>query len=387
MDRMGFAAYKSDAADDPELAIMLKEAEEESLKTGEGKHEIMLRKIGEHNSQALKDLTNQVKELQVKGGRIAGFQTKDMTAKDFLSKAFNDNADKIKVIAGESSGSDLRLKAAGTMTTAASVTGGGVESMYSQIAVRGRQIGHIRDIPGMRVIPTATGTFVYYRQNTPAGDGSVSVQTTHGNKKSQIDYDMTKVTTNIDYIAGFAKVARQMLTDIPFLQSFLSDELIEDYLRAEDFNFYDQLVNAATGTAGTSTVTVEKIIQTIAKQRNSGNNPTAIVVTPDVWAKVLITKPADYSIPGGVVITPSGDVAIVGIPLISTNVNNIQENRMLIGDFRKAIIVQNEGLNVRFFEEDEDNVQRNLVTARVESRSNIAIMRPEAFTWTTAGTT
>jgi HK97 family phage major capsid protein len=52
---------------------------------------------------------------------------------------------------------------------------------------------------------------------------------------------------------------------------------------------------------------------------------------------------------------------------------------VLIGDFSKAAIIQTEGLSVNFYEQDSDNVQRNLITAKVEARVALAVLRPDAF--------
>jgi HK97 family phage major capsid protein len=80
-------------------------------------------------------------------------------------------------------------------------------------------------------------------------------------------------------------------------------------------------------------------------------------------------------------------VAIVGVPVFKTNASNIGNDRILLGDFTKAAIIQTEGLNVNMYEQDSDNVQRNLITVKAEARVALATLRTDAFTWMTAGTT
>ncbi len=43
----------------------------------------------------------------------------------------------------------------------------------------------------------------------------------------------------------------------------------------------------------------------------------------------------------------------------------------------KKVVV--DGLKVEFFEQDGDNVQRNVITARIEERNVLAFDRPDAF--------
>lgn len=305
-----------------------------------------------------------------------------------LKEYFRDKSSEIASLAnGGRVNYALQIKSPGTMTASANLNGS-VEATYSPVpAVRGRRKLHIRDL--LNVIPSATGSWKFYRQNNPVGEGSFDTQVTHGNAKAQLDYDVTEVTITADYLAGFVRIAKQMLQDLPFMQNFVSSELVEDYLRAEDSKFFQALCGAATGdpNASTSTVTAEKIIDYLASLAESDYEANACLVTNLTWSKLLRTKPNDYSIPGGITISPMGDVMICGIPVLRTVANNLGAGRILIGDFSKAAIIQAEGLSVNMYEQDSDNVQRNLITVKAEARVALATLRPDAFIWAGAGTT
>jgi HK97 family phage major capsid protein len=336
----------------------------------------------------LKQMQDELQEIKARRGRpVTGEDGEGVeSTRKLLKDAFAEEFAKIKEQANEPVAQHkFKVKAVGNMTASANLTGSVQATYASQPALRARRKLHIRDL--LNVIPSATGLWKFYRQNIPAGEGSFDFQTTHGNLKEQLDYDFTEVTVTVDYLAGFVRIAKQMLQDLPFMQSFVSNELVEDYLRTEDNKFFGALYSAATGTAGTSTVTVEKVIETIANLEDRDYDVNGIVVTNQVWAKILKTKPNDYSIPGGVTITPNGDVAIVGVPVFKTNASNIGNDRILLGDFTKAAIIQTEGLNVNMYEQDSDNVQRNLITVKAEARVALATLRTDAFTWMTAGTT
>jgi HK97 family phage major capsid protein len=333
-------------------------------------------------------MLDELKEIKAsKGRRFLGDPGEEVESTvKLLKDAFADEFEKIKEQANEPVAQHkFKVKAVGNMTASANLTGNVVASYASQPALRGRRKLHIRDL--LNVIPSATGLWKFYRQNTPVGEGSFDFQTTHGALKQQLDYDFTEVTITVDYLAGYVRIAKQMLQDLPFMQNYVSNELVEDYLRTEDNKFFGSLYSAATGNAGTSTVTAEKIIQTIANTEDRDYDVNGIVVTNQVWAKILNTKPNDYSIPGGITIAPNGDVMIVGVPLFKTNPANIGDDRILLGDFTKAAIIQTEGLNVNMYEQDQDNIVRNLITVKAEARVALAVLRPDAFTWMTAGLT
>jgi HK97 family phage major capsid protein len=339
----------------------------------------------------VQQLMDEVEEFKKKKGRftVEAAENGESTV-SLLKDAWKNNAAQLEVQAKKpKSQMEFELKDAGTMTASANLTGSVVASYAAQPALRGRRKLHIRDL--IDVIPSGTGVWKFYRQNTPPGEGSFQSQTTHGALKSQLDYDMTEVTITVDFLAGFVRIAKQMLADLPFMQSFVSNELVEDYLRAEDNKFFGQIYSGATGNAASSssTVSVEKVIDYIAALGENDYEANGAVVTHAVWAKILKTKPADYSLPAGnaVTVDGNGNVTIVGVPILRTNESNIGANRILIGDWTKAKIIQAEGLSVNIYEQDSDNVQRNLVTIKAEARVALALLRPDAFIWGTAGTT
>jgi HK97 family phage major capsid protein len=332
-------------------------------------------------SATLEQIQSEVLELKAKSNRI--ITTQERTVKSVHEEIAKGMQEKAADITKGKFKFDIEQKAVGTMTAAANLTGNVVIS-YGSVspAVRGRQAVHMRDL--VQTIPSATGLWQFYRQNTPVGEGSFDFQTTHGNAKNQLDYDLTAVTVTADFLAGYSRIARQMMQDLPFLQTFVNNELVEDYLRTESFKFFDQMAagGGATGSTTTSaSVTVEKIIDYMGNLMQNNYQPNAIVTRPAVWCSVLKTKPNDYSIPGGVTISPTGDVMILGIPMVACTTNALPDNKVLIGDWSKAAIIQAEGLSVGTFEQDQDNVIKNLVTIRVESRVGFAILRPDAFVY------
>lgn len=369
-----------------------KKANDELARINE-KYEADVKRINEElgkKGASLEDILNDVKELKAKTNRIVTTAERSVKSiHEVIANNIEAKAAEIKSTGKFKFGVEQKdcaqmTKAAGTMTATNNLTGNTVITYNLVPAVRGRQAVHMRDL--VRTVPSATGTWQFYRQNTPVGEGSFDFQTTHGNTKNQLDYDLTAVTVNAEYLAGFAVVARQMMTDLPFLQTFVNDEMVEDYLRTETFKFMDRLAGGgeATGNSGTAaTVTVERIIDYIANLMQANYQPNAIVCRPALWAQILKTKPNDYSIPGGVTISPTGDVMIIGLPVVACTTNALPDNRLIVGDWSKAAIIQTEGLSVGTFEQDNDNVRRNVVTVRVESRVGFAVLRPDAFVYGT----
>jgi len=312
-----------------------------------------------------------ITEIKAENHRLG---TGEAKAKDFASEFGELVAKNFEAIQGVKKGSGVQFKTVGDMTIAANLTGSGVATYDLTPAVRGRRKVHFRDL--LSVIPSATGIFKFYRQNSPVGEGSFGVQTI-GSAKAQIDFDNTEVTVTVDTFAGYSRIAKQMLRDLPFMQSFLPSELQESYYRDEDNKFINTLMSQTAAYSTTATVYAEKLIEWAAVLLARDYDPNAFVTTAANWATLLSTKPADYSIPGGVTITPMGDVAVAGIPV--KILNGMTGTSTFVGDWSRLKIIQSSGLSINFFEQDADNVTKNLITVRAEADVALANLRPDAF--------
>jgi len=161
------------------------------------------------------------------------------------------------------------------------------------------------------------------------------------------------------------------------MQSYLPSQLTESYFRDEDNKFINTLMAQTAAYSTTATVYAEKCIEWIAAIMARDYDASAIVTTAANWATLLSTKPADYSVPGGVTITADGSVAIAGIPV--RIMNGMTGTKTFVGDWNQLKIVQSSGLSVNFYEQDADNVTKNKITVRAEADIALANFRPDAF--------
>jgi hypothetical protein len=292
---------------------------------------------------------------------------------DVLAKAISENFETIKTVTKGRS-QRIETKDAGNMTVIDNLTGSSVNTYQPGVAVVPSQKVNFADL--IPTVNSATGTYVLYRET--GTEGSISSQGTPGVAKTQIDYDFTAVTYNATYISGFARYAKQMAQDLPFLTSFLPTALRRDYFKAENSIFYTAFVGAIPSLTTVKVATVEKVIDAIAQLETLNYDVNGIVVTPSVWMEIALTKSTagDYSLPG-VVSLINGNLTLNGVPVYKASW--VAANTVLVGDWSQAKKVVVDGLAVEFFEQDSDNVTKNLITARVESRTVLAIDRTNAF--------
>ena len=268
------------------------------------------------------------------------------------------------------------MKAVETMTLTNQLTGTSQVSYVENPILRSFFNPHLYDV--FRIIPTATGNVTFPRGNNPLGEGSFGTQT-EGNSKAQVDYDVTMVNTSVPFIAGFAKVSRQMLQDLPFLQAYLSQSLLEDWNRRVNNSFMSTITASATAGSTSATPVAERVVDYTAQHLALGlGQPNLILTTHAVWASILKTQPTNgsYSVPGGITIGANGETRIIGIPVVPHS--QIVSGKIYVMNTNAFAIAQASGLAVRSTEFDQDDFVKNVVTYRAEARVALLSFQPTA---------
>jgi HK97 family phage major capsid protein len=298
---------------------------------------------------------------------------------NLLAKAFEANADKFKALGQRrdaSFGLNMELKAVGDMNLTANIGSGWASSIagLSNVILTDpfRQV-RLRDILRTSTIEQ-NGVFKYAKKT--GSEGGAAIQT-EGASKSQVDYDFTITEVTPKTIAAYAKISKQMLQRLTWLQSFVSTQMLNDLLDVEDTNLYDfagtspfsgLYENATTyvpsGTVVTASNRWDKLANAYAQLKAAKFAPTAIMVNPIDEMELMINKEsgAGYSNPA---LLNGGRLTIAGVPVIASDI--VSANTFLIGDFNKAAeLLFEDNIMTEFAYEDGDNFTKNLVTVRVE---------------------
>ena len=332
---------------------------------------------------------DEIEKMEAKNNRIKMNQTEVKGFNATLADAIEQNGDSLaKLARGEQKRSSFILdtKTVGTMLESTNLTGDITRQYANQVyALPSRKV-HLRSLLPIGTINQGLFTFPY----ESGGEGDPAAQT-QGSSKAQVDFDITMKDAAAQYIAGYVRISRQMLDDIPAMTSFLQSRLLEKYLVAEDAQLLSGngtapnlqgITGVATAATGAATVDVEQLVQAIAQLESTNYSATGIMVNPLDWAAIMNTKNtnAAYSLPASTVVTTDGSVSIAGIPLYKSTA--IAVDKFLVGDWSMgAQIMQNQGISVQFSEMDGDNFTKNLITVRVEARIAFPIYYAGAFVY------
>jgi len=218
-------------------------------------------------------------------------------------------------------------------------------------------------------------------------------QVTEGTRKAQSSISWTDNTAMVRTIAHFTKVSRQMLADVPSVQTSIDTMLTYTLRYKEDLEilFGDNsaghlngIMTQATAYSippGLGTMAGATNIDTLAaaalQVANNGFRPTNIVMNPTDWTAMNMLKTTYGSyILGG----PASLAApqLWGLPV--TTSYHMTSLNYLVGSFPgNAALFDRETLMIEISFENEDDFVNNMATIRCEERVALAVYRPLAF--------
>jgi hypothetical protein len=274
----------------------------------------------------------------------------------------------------------VRFEMKTTMTTSNTITGTGVLDYNSRQGIVPTQKTNMRDL--LTTVQTQNGLFVTYRETNSL---QAFTEQTEGSAKAPISYAFTPGTATLKYIAGFATFTKQLMFHLPFINSTLPRMLTRDFYKKENSYLYTTIAAAATGSNySTATVDVEEVIDMITNMKDTDFEPSYIVTDWTEWGRLLKTKPSDYSLPAGTIVTEGGrQLIIAGVPIVGASF--AASDKLLVIDRDYVERVEGESLRVEFSYENQDNFEKNLVTARCECFEEVNLLRTDAVIYRDLG--
>lgn len=238
-----------------------------------------------------------------------------------------------------------------------------------------------------------TSNAIQYVKETGFTNNAATVTETAGTAKAQSEIKFDIDTDAVTTIAHWVLATKQILDDVPMLQSYIDGRLRYGLMYVEE----NQLLNGGgTGTdlngiytqataysapivpTAAGDLTKIDVIRLAMLQASLAELPsTGIVMHPSDWADIELTKTSDGAY---LFANPQGGVTprLWGLPVVATQAMTI--DKFLTGAFQLgAQIFDREDANVEISTEDSDNFRKNLVTIRAEERLALAVYRPEAF--------
>jgi len=211
-----------------------------------------------------------------------------------------------------------------------------------------------------------------------------------GGEKAQSDIKFSMETTTVKTLAHFVVASKQVLSDLPLLQSYIDGRLRYGlkYVEEEQILAGDGTEQNLLGLIPQATPFMESLrkagdtmIKTLRRAilqvRLAEYRASAIVLNPFDWADIEMDTDSNGRYIW-VNVSEGGQPRMWRLPVVDTNA--MPQGSFMVGAFNMAAqIFDREDAAVEVSTEDTDNFRRNKVTIRAEERLALAVYRPESF--------
>lgn len=369
---------------DNEIKQFAEKATEEIKSLGKVSEETRaaLEKISEEGIK----MNDRLLELEQKMVRRAGNDDERIKS---VGEQFTETED-YKALSSKGRGTArMRLKAVTNITSATTGTGGvgaAIEpTRVPGIISRPDRPMTIRDLlmPGR----TASDSIEFVQES---GFQNMAGPVAEGGDKPQSDLSFELKTTPVRTIAHWMRASKQVLADIPLLQSYIDGRLRyglqyveEQQLLAGDGTGQNLLGLIPQATAFDDALRqdgdtkIKTLRRAILQVRLAEYRASGIVLNPVDWADIELETDANGRYIW-VNVVEGGQPRMWRLPVVETTA--IPQGSFLVGAFDMAAqIFDREDAAVEVSTEDGDNFRKNMVTIRGEERLGLAVYRPESF--------
>lgn len=351
-------------------------------------NEAELKRLGDEQTK----LSRQLMELQQKGIQHQDKPEEKTAGENLVEaenfKAFRDgSAQKARVEIAEQA--DKKEEAVNPITTPT----GGIVQAYRRPGIMPGAFRPLTIEGLFPSLPISTNAFEYVQENEAKNvNGAAFVA--EGAQKPFGSTDFEAKTGTVKTIAHLARISKQLMADAPALVAYINQRLVygvdlvvEDQLVTGDgtgqnlsgiLHDGNYTVHCATkANLGKAPTIFDLILFAKAKVEDAFFRPNVILLNPIDWTSMLMEKNAsgDYYLGHPASVAPK---YLWGLPVWTTPA--ITQGKFLVGDFNAAATLwTRQGMTVEMFEQDVDNVQKNLVTIRAERRLGFGVERAAAL--------
>lgn len=228
---------------------------------------------------------------------------------------------------------------------------------------------------------TTNSKFVTYIQQTTAPSGAFVAE---GDAKTEYETKYTEVSKEVKKVASLIKISKEMLEDLPFVQSEVNNDLmlgVQDEIENQLLNGTGLTVNLEgiitqaptfVAPAGLALNVVDAnltdvILAAVTQIHIAKYTATHVVLNPSDWARLYTTKTAqgEYTYPIFFQVPTTGEIKVMNLSVVVTTW--MPAGQFLVGDFSKCNLRMRESMNLSVGYVNDD-FQRNMVSILAEAR-------------------
>lgn len=387
-----------DAKTKQEVITLNKEIEERELEVKEIREQAELREQNAQRQRESKEAVNRLGPGKTKDKPEEQHQSPGLKViNDPAFKAWRDSLMIGSAITSGRFGSSPRVSLPGgfkaLVTGLSDTSGGALQPAYQYYPgmVQGtyQRPLNIRDL--LTTGTTESDAIEYALEGTPTNNAAPVAEATDvsgsSGAKPQSDIALSKATTTVKTIAHWVGATRRALADAGILRMYIEtflryglDEELEDQVLNGDGtgeNFLGILNTPNTQSQAWDTNLLTTLRRARTKVRVTGRaTPTAYVLHPNDWEDIDLAQDNEgrYYYGGPAVL---GVPRLWGLPVVESE--GMTEGTGVVGDWRRAVLLDREQTQILVSDSHADFFVRNLIALLAELRAAFFVIRPQAF--------
>lgn len=351
--------------------------------------------LAEEHAELVKEVPSLAKDIDSLGQRIGDLTLGGLgepAAKSWGQSFVEADSFKSFVEGGQSRKASLEVK----NTILGESTGEPSDVLVPQDRLPGIVPGAFRSLNVLDFVNTGTTNSNQIEYTRELAFTNSATETAEGAAKPETTLTFELVNDPVRTIAHWIKASKQILDDAPMLSSYIDTRLrygVQTRLQSQVINGNGTAPNisgiADTGRHTAFTPTASEIAL------DSINRAKYAVIAADYSPNFVFMNPADfgamervketgssnaYAAGGGAALSyiNGGMTPLVwGLPVVVTN--DVVAGKFFLGDSSAFQLFMRDNVMVEMFEQDDDNVQKNLLTIRAEVRAAMAVFTPAAI--------
>lgn len=344
----------------------------------------VLKDAADKNQEALDKLIAKQKEI-----KLAGDEGNIISA---LDEGLKEKAAQLKEYKRTRVPVALDMKAVGNIgsgnfTTSGTDTWMGAQPVMPGVARIAYPRENMRDILGTTQVQSDSVSVL----RGVAGEGAPTT-VAPGGSKPQSDADWIKVIIPITKIAHHYRIPEEYLEDLGWLRDDITQTGIAELIKLENSKIisnntageFTGLVQNSTAFAAPTGLALgieaannyDVLVAAQTQLRNGNRDGNFILTDNDGYARMILTKATtgEYVFGAPNIAMPN----VFGVPIYPMNSTALAD-KFIVGDRNYATIAVRAGISVRFYDQDQDNAIKNLVTVVIEERLALVVKRTDAF--------
>ena len=202
--------------------------------------------------------------------------------------------------------------------------------------------------------------------------------------ESKAEFDIVRCP--IETIPHFIRISKQLAEDATAVADFINDLMDTGLDSVVDSKLLSSTSMKGLFTAGNyiahglsqgaGDTNLDLIRKSASAIRTAGYAPDIVILNPTDYDAIMSVKTTDGAY---IMVNPASDSMpkLWGLDVVLSS--NMAQGSFLVGDSRQAKVLDRQLNTVEMFEQDGDNVQKNLITIRAETRLGLGVLSPVAF--------